>query len=102
MSNYHETTLGEAIETFTKSEMTLLYYIMGRLIEDEVRTFKEYEELLSKLPKQKAYVTNALIFCAARDGNIAKVGAKVTNRDVEAWAYCIKEHSAPYLFVTVE
>lgn len=102
MSNYHETTLGEAIETFTESEMRALYYIMGRLIEDEVRTFKEYEELLSKLPQQKAYVVNTLIFCGARGGDIAKVGAKVTNRDIEAWAYRMKEHSAPCLFVTVE
>lgn len=102
MSNYHETTLGEAIATFTKSEKRVLYYIMGRLIEDKVRTFEEYEELLSKLPQQKAYVANTLIFCAAKGGDIAKVGAKVTNRDIEAWAYYIKENSAPCLFVTVE
>jgi len=102
MSNYHETTLGEAIATFTKSEMTLLYDIMGRLIKDKVRTFEEYEELLSKLPQQKAYVANILICCAAMEGNIAKVGAKVTNRDIEAWAYYMKNHSAPCLFVTVE
>ncbi len=102
MANYHETTLGEAIETFTESEMRLLYYIMGHLIEDEVRTFEEYEELLSRLPQQKAYVVNAIICRAAMDGGIAKVGAKVTNRDIEAWAYYIKNHSAPCLFVTVE
>lgn len=102
MSNYHETTLGEAIATFSESEIMLLYDIMGRLIKDKVRTFEEYEELLSKLPQQKAYVSNALIFCGAREGNIAKVGAKVTNRDIEAWAYYIKNHSAPCLFVTVE
>lgn len=102
MSNYHETTLGEAIETFSESEMRVLYYIMGKLIEDKVRTFEEYEELLSRLPQQKAYVVNTLIFCGAMDGNIAKVGAKVTNRDIEAWAYYVKNHSAPCLFVTVE
>lgn len=102
MPNYHETTLGEAIATFTKSEMTLLYDIMGRLIEDKVRTFEEYEALLSKLPQQKAYVANVLIFCAAKSGDIAKVDAKVTNRDIEAWTYHIKEYSAPCLFVTVE
>lgn len=102
MSNYHETTLGEAIATFTKSEMTLLYDIMGSLIEDKVRTFEEYEELLSKLPQQKAYVANILICWAAKSGDIAKVGAKVTNRDIEAWAYYMKKHSAPCLFVTVE
>lgn len=102
MSNYHETTLGEAIATFTESEMTLLYDIIGRLIEDKIQTFEEYEELLSKLPQQKAYIVNTLICCGAREGNIAKVGAKVTNRDIEAWAYYIKNHSAPCLFVTVE
>lgn len=102
MSNYHETTLGEAIATFTESEKRVLYYIMGRLIEDKVRTFEEYEELLSKLPQQKAYVANTLICCGAMDGNIAKVGAKVTNRDIAAWTYYMKEHSAPCLFVTVE
>lgn len=102
MSNYHETTLREAIATFTESEMTLLYEIMGRLIEDKVRTFEEYEELLSKLPQQKAYVLNTLICCAAMGGGIAKVGAKVTNCDIEAWTYYIKNHIAPCLFVTVE
>lgn len=102
MSNYHETTLGEAIATFTKSERMLLYYIMGRLIEDEVRTFEEYEGLLSRLPQQKAYVVNCLIFKAAKDRNIAKLGARITNGAIEAWAYHIKEHSAPCLFVTVE
>lgn len=102
MSNYHETTLGEAIATFTESEKRVLYYIMGRLIEDKVRTFEEYEELLSKLPQQKAYVANTLIFYGARGGDIAKVGAKVTNRDIAAWTYYMKEHSAPCLFVTVE
>lgn len=102
MSNYHETTLGEAIATFSESEMRALYYIMWRLIEDKVRTFEEYEELLSKLPQQKAYVANTLISCGARGGGIAKIGAKVTNRDIEAWTYYIKNHSAPCLFVTVE
>jgi len=102
MSNYHETTLGEAISTFTKSEKMLLYDIMGSLIKDKVQTFDEYEELLSRLPQQKAYVANTLICCGAMDGNIAKVGAKVTNRDIAAWAYYVKEHSAPCLFVTVE
>ena len=102
MSNYHGTTLGEAIETFSESEMMVLYDIMGRLIEDKVRTFEEYEALLSKLPQQKAYVVNTLISCAARGGDIAKLGARITNGAIEAWAYYVKEHSAPCLFVTVE
>lgn len=114
-SHYHphtKTWTDEDGNTHTKDDSYWTYdYDVNRWVEtrqvvttdyDHNPYFGEYEALLSKLPQQKAYVVNTIIFCGARLGDIAKVGAKVTNRDIEAWAFYIKNHSLPCLFVTVE
>lgn len=99
MSNYHETTLGEAIATFTKSEMTLLYDIMGSILQDEVKTYEDYKKLLSKMSKPNDYVVNALVFAAARGKSFP---TKRLNSKMEAWAGYIYRSSEPCLFLVAE
>ena len=67
MPDYHEPTIGEAVETFSEHDKNTMYYILGSILRDEVKTYEDYEKLLSKMPKPNDYVVNALVFAAARD-----------------------------------
>ena len=99
MSNYHETTISEAIDTFSEHDKNTMYYILGSILRDEVKTYENYEKLLSKMSKPNDYVVNALV-CAAAKGK--SFPTKRLNSDMEAWASYIHGSYAPCLFLVKE
>ena len=99
MPNYHEPTIGEAVETFSEHDKNTMYYILGSILQDEVKIYEDYEKLLSKMPKPNDYVVNALVFAAARDKSFP---TKRLNSDMEAWAGYIYRSYEPCLFLVKE
>ena len=99
MSNYHETTLGEAIATFSEHDKNTMYYIIGSILQDEVDTYEDYKKLLSKMSKPNDYVVNALVLAAAQGKSFP---TKRLNSDMEVWASYIYRSYAPCLFLVAE
>lgn len=96
MSNYHEATIGEMVETFSEYDKNTMYYILGSILQDEVDTYEGYEKLLSKMSKPNDYVVNALVLAAARDKSFP---TRRLNTNMEAWAGHIHSSYEPCLFL---
>lgn len=99
MSNYHETTLGEAVATFSEHDKNTMYYIMESILQDKVKTYEDYKELLSKMSEPNDYIVNTLVRAAARDNNFPN---KRLNSDMEAWSACFHSSHKPCLFLVAE
>lgn len=99
MSNYHEMTLGEAFETFSKHDKNTMYYIIWSILQDEVKTYEDYEKLLSKMSKPNDYIVNSLVHAAARDNSFSN---KRLNHDMEAWSFYFHSSHEPCLFLVAD
>lgn len=99
MSNYHETTLGEAVETFSEHDKNTMYYIMGSILQDKVKTYENYKELLSKMSEPNDYIVNALVLAAAQGKSFPN---KRLNSVMEAWSDCFHRSHKPCLFLVAE
>lgn len=95
MSNYHESTIGESIGMFSEHDKNTMYHILGCILQDEVKTYEDYDKLLSKMSKPNDYVVNALVFAAAKGKSFP---TKRLNSNMEAWASYIYRSCAPCLF----
>lgn len=99
MANYHETTLREAIATFSEHDKNTMYYIMGCILQDEVDTYEDYKKPLSKMSKPNDYIVNALVLAAAQDKSFP---TKRLNSDMEVWTRYIHRSYTPCLFLVAE
>ena len=99
MSNYHETTIGEAIETFSEHDKNTMYYIMGSILQNEVKTYEDYKKLLSKMPKPNDYIINTLVRAAAKDKSFS---TKRLNSKMEEWSFYFHRSHEPCLFLVEE
>ena len=99
MSNYHEATIGEAVSTFSEHDKNTMYYILGSILQDEVKTYEDYKKILSKMSKPNYYIVNALVLAAAKDKSFPKARL---NSDMETWAAYIHRSCMPCLFLVKE
>lgn len=99
MSNYHKTTIGEAVETLSEAEKNTMYYIIGCILEDEVKTYEDYKKLLSKMSKPNDYIVNTLVHAASVGNSFPN---ERLNHDMEAWSACFLSSHEPCLFLVAE